>query len=85
VVEDDVLAELKKIAARELELSVDLTPALRLHDDLQLDSMQMIIVAVGLEDHFAVKLEEEDVPALRTVGDLCDLVARRVREQRASG
>lgn len=79
--EADVLDELKKIAARDLELSVELTPALRLREDLQLDSMQMIIVAVGLEDHFKVKLGEEDAPALKTVADLCALMVRRLREQ----
>ncbi len=80
--ETDVLEELAKIARRDLEVAVELTPALRLHEDLQLDSMQMIIVAVGLENRFRVKLAEEDAPALKTVGDLCALVVRRVREQR---
>jgi acyl carrier protein len=78
----EVLDELKRIAERDLEVQVELSPALRLHEDLQLDSMQMIIVAVGLENRFKVKLGEEDAPALKTVGDLCALVVRRVKEQR---
>lgn len=79
----EVLEELARIAQRNLEVEVVLTPALRLQEDLQLDSMQMIIVAVGLENRFKVKLGEEDAPALKTVGDLCALVVRRVKEQRA--
>ena len=82
--EDEVLQQLQRIAARELEVTVPLTPSLRLHEDLQLDSMQMIVVAVGLENHFKVKLGEEDAPALKTVGDLCALVVRRVAEQRGA-
>ncbi len=80
--ETEVLEELAKIARRDLEVQVELSPSLRLHEDLQLDSMQMIIVAVGLENRFKVKLGEEDAPALKTVGDLCALVVRRVKEQR---
>jgi acyl carrier protein len=82
VAETDVLEELRRIAARDLEVQVELKPSLRLHEDLQLDSMQMIIVAVGLENRFRVKLGEEDAPALKTIGDLCALVVRRVREQK---
>jgi acyl carrier protein len=81
VAENDVLEELRAIAARDLEVQIELNPSLRLHEDLQLDSMQMIIVAVGLENRFRVKLGEEDAPALKTVGDLCALVVRRVKEQ----
>ena len=76
-----VLAQLKVIAVRDLELSGEVTPALRLKEDLRLDSMQMIVVAVGLENHFKVKLAEEDAGALSTVRDLCALVVRRVRER----
>jgi len=77
----EVVEVLKKIAARDLEYSGDLTAAMRLREDLQLDSMQMIIVAVGLENHFKVKLGEEDAGELKTIADLCALVIRRVGEQ----
>ena len=42
--------------------------------------MAMIIVAVGLEDAFRVKLEEEDATRLVTVGDLARLVVQRVAQ-----
>jgi len=80
--ESDVLEVLKTIAARDLEYTGELSTTMRLREDLQLDSMQMIIVAVGLENHFKVKLGEEDAGELKTVGDLCALVRRRVGEQK---
>ncbi len=76
-----VLAEIQKIATQELEFQGALAPAMRLHEDLQLDSMSMIVVAVGLENKFRVRLAEEDAGTLLTVADLIALVERRVKEQ----
>ena len=77
-----VLAELRRIARDELEHPHEVSPAQRLQEDLHLDSMAMIIVAVGLENRFRVKLQEEDAGSLLTVGDLIALVVRRVAESR---
>lgn len=76
-----VLDELRRIAKKDLELEGAIEPSLRLKEDLNLDSMAMIIVAVGLENRFRVKLAEEDAGDLVTVADLVALVARRVQEQ----
>lgn len=77
-----VLAEIRRIARTELEFAGDISPATRLDEDLSLDSLQLIVVAVGLENAFRVKLREEDVGAIATVADLVALVALRVGEAR---
>jgi acyl carrier protein len=77
--EQAVFAEIHRIAASEIDrpsLSIDD----RLVEDLQLDSLEMTVLAVGLEDHFRVKLSEHDAVGLITVGDLARLVATRIRE-----
>ena len=79
-VQGEVLAELRKVALRELEYSGPLEPAHSLRGDLKLDSMGLIIFAVALENRFRVKLQEEDAEALETVGDLIALVERRLKE-----
>ena len=79
-----VLEVIRKIARTELEYSGEVLPAQRLHEDLKLDSMAMIIVAVGLENAFRVKLQEEDAGTLATVADLVKLVVRRVGEAEAA-
>ena len=76
----EILEELRRIAKRELELERLIEPEMSLKDDLKLDSMGMIIVAVGLENKFRVKLQEEDGGDLATVDDLLSLVERRVTE-----
>jgi len=74
-----VLEELRRIAREQLEISRELGPD-DLLSDLELDSMALIVLAVGLEDRFRVKLSEQDSPSLRTVGDLAELVVRRCAE-----
>ena len=75
-----VLEEIRRIARVELEHPGEIVPTLRLQEDLHLDSMAMIVVAVGLENAFRVKLQEEDAGRIATIGDLVALVVRRVAE-----
>ncbi len=75
-----VLEEIRRIARVELELTTEVLPTARLNEDLHLDSMAMIVVAVGLENAFRVKLQEEDAGAITTVADLVKLVVQRVEE-----
>jgi acyl carrier protein len=42
----------------------------RLKEDLRLDSLGLLTLAVEVEDHFRVCLSAEDEAAIRTVGDL---------------
>ena len=79
-----VLEEIRRIARVDLEFTGELLPSARLNEDLHLDSMAMIIVAVGLENLFRVKLQEEDATQLLTVSDLVKLVVQRVGEAEAA-
>jgi acyl carrier protein len=38
-------------------------------DDLDIDSLSMVEIAVQTEDKYGVKIPDEDLAALRTVGD----------------
>jgi acyl carrier protein len=78
-IEESVMAELRRIFATELERTepVELT-----HDllrELHVDSLSAIVIAVGLENRFRVKLSEEDTVGVVTVADLVKRVAARVR------
>jgi hypothetical protein len=58
--------------------------ATRLTGDLQLDSMAMIVVAVGLENRFRVRLDEEDAGALAPSATWSRSCAAASPRQRAS-
>lgn len=64
-----VRAALRAIASR-LGHEGALEPQLRLVEDLRLDSLGLLTLAVEVEDHFRVCLSAEDEAAIRTVGDL---------------
>jgi acyl carrier protein len=75
--EEQVLAEIRRIAALELEITNPIESTHGLIQDLRLDSLGLTVLAVGLEDRFRVKLTEEDSAQINTVQDLARLVASR--------
>lgn len=76
--EQEVVGEIRRIALEELEWKGPVEPSHDLLKDLQLDSLGLTVMAVGLENRFRVKLSEEDAAGLHTVADLARLVATRV-------
>ncbi len=77
---DDVVREIQRICDAELRLARPIAPALQLARDLGLDSLAAMILAVGLEDRYRVRLNEQDAATLVTVADLVSLVQRRCAE-----
>ena len=55
-----------------------LTPTTSLRDDLDLSSMQAITLVMDLEDAFKVEVEDEEIEALATVGDVLALLDRKL-------
>lgn len=74
--EAQVLAELEQIAAEQFGVR----KSLRLEDDLirdlDLDSVQLITLAVAVEERFRIALPFETSARIRTIGDLCHIVSR---------
>jgi acyl carrier protein len=77
---ESVLAEIRAIAQAELDQTGPIDEMDRLVADLGIDSLGAIVLAVGLENHFRVRLQEQDAGTLATVGDLVRLVQKRCRE-----
>ncbi len=73
----EVLAEIRRVLRDELGLAREALPDDDLVSDLQLDSVGLLTLVVGLEDRFRVALAEEDAAAVRTVRDLAALVEGR--------
>lgn len=55
--------------------------ALRLSDDLKLDSLDQVLLAVAIEDELRIELTDESMEHVHTVGDLitacCAAMARQ--------
>ena len=80
--EQQVLNVIRRIFATELEYAGPVELAHDLQRDLRVDSLNAVILAVGLEDHFRVRLAQEDTVGVTTVAELVARVAQRVRATR---
>ncbi len=58
----------------------DISPTAHNIDDLDLDSIDAIDLAVDLEKETGLSLKEEELRALRVVQDVVDLVHKRLGE-----
>lgn len=76
-----VLAAIRRIAREELEWEGEVHPGMDLVEDLGLDSLRLLTLAVEIENHFEICLEEADEAAIRTVSDLVDVVDKKLTDR----
>lgn len=81
VLEDEILDVMRRIFHAELDYAGPLELHHDLQRDLRVDSLNAVILAVALEDHFRVRLGQEDTIGVVTVADLVERVAQRVRDK----
>ncbi len=76
---EEILAGVAELARRELGWSGPLEPEMRLLEELSLDSLRRLTLAVAVENRFRIRLSPEDEAALETVADLVAVIDRRRR------
>ena len=68
--EQEILAGLAEIVNEETNLPVDSVELDKsFTDDLDIDSLSMMTIVTNAEDRFSVRIPDEDVKNLKTVGD----------------
>jgi acyl carrier protein len=76
---DEIFVELRRLMAEMFDLDPEkITATSRLGDDLDMDSIDAIDLVIKLQDMTSQKVDQEEMKAIRTVGDIVDLVARRL-------
>lgn len=73
----EILVAIRQLAAKELDVTGELGPESRLIEDLGLDSLRLLTLAVAVEDTFGICLDEEDEASLETVGDLMTVIEHK--------
>jgi acyl carrier protein len=53
-----------------------LSPESTFADDLGIDSLTMMEIVVAVEDQFGVRVNDDDVEGLRSIGDAADYIER---------
>ena len=74
----EILEDIAEVARRHLDHDGPLVPEMRLIEDLELDSIRRLTLAIEVENHFRVCLDEADDVNVETVGDLVAAVARKL-------
>ncbi len=72
-----VLRALRVLANEKLGEVGALARSSRLVEDLALDSIRLLTLAMAVEDHFRICLDESDEAGLVTVGDLVDVIVAK--------
>ena len=68
--EQEILAGLAEIVSEETGLPAEsVLPEKSFTDDLDIDSLSMVEIAVQAEDKFGVKIPDDELANLKTVGD----------------
>jgi acyl carrier protein len=84
VATQELAAGLKEIMAARLGLPAEqIVPEARLVEDLGLDSLDAVELAIAVERKFDIEVPEEELTKLKTVADMLALVQSRTSQ--ASG
>jgi acyl carrier protein len=78
VTDHEILHAISGVARDKLDLQRELALDMRLVEDLELDSIRLLTLAMEIEDRFEICLDEEDEDAIVTVDDLVGVVRRKL-------
>jgi len=81
----NVLDEVRN-ALRKVNPGLDddkIVPGALLKDDLDIDSLDLVEVAMTLEDVYSLTLQEDEMDDIKTVGDIVSLVEARLKVKSA--
>ena len=76
--DEAILAGIGEVARAHLGWEGDVTPEMRLVEDLRLDSVRLLTLAAEVENRFRIFLDEADEIAIETVADLVEVVRRKL-------
>ena len=72
---DEVRAGLAEILNEVADVDAsDVTDDKSFTDDLDVDSLSMVEVAMAAEERFGVKIPDDELPKLKTVGDAVNYI-----------
>jgi acyl carrier protein len=73
---DEIRAGLASILEEVADVSpADVTDEKSFADDLDVDSLSMVEVAMAAEEKFGVKIPDDELPKLKTVGDAVSYIS----------
>jgi len=77
----EILDGIREVARQHLSCGGELRPETLLAEDLELDSIKMLTLAIEVENHFRVRLDPSSEARIETVGDLVGEVRRQIERR----
>jgi acyl carrier protein len=79
VTDQEILAGLAEIIEEIADVPADeVTPDKNFVDDLDIDSLSMVEIAVAAQDKFGVEIPDDQLKDLKTVQDVVNFVSKAV-------
>ena len=76
-----VFDKLKEIIMDQLDVEEDeVTMDANIQEDLDADSLDMVDLVMSVEEEFDLKIEDEDVEKIKTVGDIVSFIEAHTAE-----
>jgi|YNPBryBLVA2012_1023415.scaffolds.fasta_scaffold120295_1 acyl carrier protein len=73
--EEEIFDKVKGILLSKVAVAPDaVTPEARLKEDLEVDSLDMVEMAMALEDEFSIKVPDDAIAVIQTVADVVEFV-----------
>jgi acyl carrier protein len=74
----EILAGVEEVARNQLGWKGSLRPEMLLAEDLELDSLKILTLAVEVENRFRVCLDPESEQQIKTIADLVAAIRERL-------
>jgi acyl carrier protein len=76
---EEVIAKVNGFLVEEFELDEErLAPEANLRDDLEIESLDFVDIAVEIEKEFGFKIKGEDMVNVKTLGDLYNYIISKI-------
>ena len=77
-----VFDKMKEILVDQLDVEEDeVTMDANSQEDLDADSLDMVDLVMSVEEEFDLKIEDEDVEKIKTVGDIVSFIEAHTAEE----
>ena len=75
---EEIFDKLKELVVDQLGVEEDeVTMEATMQDDLGADSLDLVDLVMSVEEEFGVKLADEDLENIKTVGDIVNYIEER--------
>ena len=75
----EVVGKITEVLVDRLKVSADeMTEGSHFKDDLGADSLDLVDLVIGFEDKFEIKIPDEDVEQIQTVGQAADYITNQL-------